>query len=189
MTVDENEAVVEYALRKRPHVRLVPTGIDFGKEGFTKFRGKTFDKSLSLTRRYFPHVHNVDGFYVAKFKVGKPAKTSGAFPRSRSGHPLVADPRAPPSPPAALNGHAANDGDATTVDLDETADDADATFDDAADEAILAEARRAQLKAKGRPASSARPAPGSRGAAEGDRSAIAPKKTTTVGKHGGGRGR
>ncbi|KAH7027854.1 NOL1/NOP2/sun family-domain-containing protein [Microdochium trichocladiopsis] len=71
VTVEENEEVVNYALRKRPNVRLVSTDLSFGREGFTSYRGKNFDASLKLTRRYYPHAYNVDGFYVAKFqKVG-----------------------------------------------------------------------------------------------------------------------
>lgn len=68
VAVDENEAVVDYALRKRPNVKLVDTGLQIGKEGFTSFRGKHFNPKISLTRRYYPHTYNVDGFYVAKFK-------------------------------------------------------------------------------------------------------------------------
>lgn len=68
VAVDENEAVVDYALRKRPNVKLVDTELAIGKEGFTLYRGKTFNPKLSLTRRYYPHTYNVDGFFVAKFK-------------------------------------------------------------------------------------------------------------------------
>ncbi|KAG5991972.1 hypothetical protein E4U43_003893 [Claviceps pusilla] len=82
VTIEENEQVVQYALSRRPNVRLVDTGLAFGKDGFTSFMGKKFDASLRLTRRYYPHTYNVDGFYVAKFKKIGPSPAKGSGPGS-----------------------------------------------------------------------------------------------------------
>ena len=135
VTVEENEQVVEYALRKRSNVRLVETGLTFGVEGFTSYMGKKFNPKMKMARRYYPHAFNVDGFFVAKFK------------------------KIGPSPSAVAGGHPATATQNKEIEMDisgrEPTDDEEINgndfggFDEDEDEAYMERARRRLLKKKG----------------------------------------
>ena len=67
ISVEENEWVVDYALKNR-FVKLVETGLEVGEPGMSSFKEKRFHPTLRLAKRIYPHVHNMDGFFVAKLR-------------------------------------------------------------------------------------------------------------------------
>ena len=139
VTVEENEQVVQYVLNKRPNVRLVSTGLIFGKEGFVKYQSKRFHPSMKETRRYYPHAYNVDGFFVAKFKKTGPApanavKAQGSAEDKKQSHSVPVE---------------VEDVEVVDAGAEEDEDSGFAGFDDDEDEKIIERSLNKQLRRKG----------------------------------------
>ncbi|KPI90347.1 putative Nucleolar protein [Leptomonas seymouri] len=100
--VEEDEAVVDFALKRRD-VQVVEMGLPFGRPGFTKYRHHRYHDSLELSRRYFPHVHNMDGFYVCKLKKISDGASTVSEAAAHGGKPAAA---AATSSKKRLNGEA-----------------------------------------------------------------------------------
>ncbi|KIW45880.1 ribosomal RNA small subunit methyltransferase B [Exophiala oligosperma] len=140
VTVEENEGVVQYVLRKRPNVKIVDTGLgNFGSEGFKTYMNKKFDDKMPLTRRYFPHRENVDGFFVCKLKkTGPTPKNAGQANGSGEAEANT----------SMVNGHKdKSDTDGETA--EDAADDGFGGFDDEEDQKYIAQAEKKWLKARG----------------------------------------
>ncbi|SOS79332.1 RNA methyltransferase, putative [Plasmodium sp. gorilla clade G1] len=65
ISVEENEQVINYILKKRD-VNLLPTNINIGDPGITQYRKKQFSSKISLCKRIYLHKHNHDNFFIAK---------------------------------------------------------------------------------------------------------------------------
>lgn len=145
VTVEENEMVVQYALRKRPNMKIVDTGLgNFGLPAFTSFMGKKFNPEMRLARRYYPHTYNVDGFFVCKLQ------KTGPTPKDAAG-----------KAGAGVNGGQAADADDQDIEMGETGDigngmrngaakDDFGGWDNEEDNVYLERAERRQLRKKGK---------------------------------------
>jgi ribosomal RNA methyltransferase Nop2 len=147
VTVEENEQVVQYALNKRPNVKLVETGLVFGKEGFTKIGGKIFHPSMKMTRRYYPHAYNVDGFFVAKFKKIAPTPANAVL----AGGVSIKGKSTPSSKLSSSKPVEEEYVDKRPVPENDDEEDSDfGGWDDDEDQVYMERAERAQMRRKGK---------------------------------------
>ena len=138
VAIEENEMVIQYALSRRSNIQIEDTGLTFGVDGFVSYMGKKFDPKMKLTRRYYPHTYNVDGFFVCKMKKTGPG-------------PKNAGTTAVPAIVKEANGHEADQvSEVTAVDGEEVQHSDFGGWDDDADAVYLDRARKKVLRRKGR---------------------------------------
>lgn len=63
---EENEYVVDDILKRHPEISIVPIPIEFGSPGYPEPYGVKLNTSLKLARRFLPHLHNSEGFFLCK---------------------------------------------------------------------------------------------------------------------------
>lgn len=63
---EENEIIVDRMVR-RFGVKVEP--VKYGSEGLVSFGGTEFDRSVRNARRFYPHLHDTTGFFVARMVV------------------------------------------------------------------------------------------------------------------------
>lgn len=130
--IDEDEMVVDYALRNR-NVKLEKIEVSVGEEGLTSFKDKRFHPTMNLTKRFYPHVHNMDGFFVSRLrklgneKAATPAVVKGLAVAESEMDEGVIKPETTP-----------------------VLEDGATPFTNSEDERIIAEGRRHALRKKGK---------------------------------------
>ncbi|XP_042218520.1 25S rRNA (cytosine(2870)-C(5))-methyltransferase-like [Homarus americanus] len=72
--VEENEAVVSYALSER-NVMLVPIDLPFGKAGLVTHQDYRFRESMKSCRRIYSFRHNIQGIFLAKMRKLSPGES------------------------------------------------------------------------------------------------------------------
>lgn len=143
VAVDENEAVVAYALRKRPNVKVVDTALPFGREGFVRHAGKVFPDGMKLARRFYPHVYNVDGFFVCKLrKVGPTLAIHSHVASARGDKQMVGGTDAETTP-------VEGDGPAAPATDDDDAASDFGGFDEEEDRAMIEQHHRKAMRRRG----------------------------------------
>ncbi len=63
---EENEYVVDAVLQRHPEMRVVEIQPEFGSPGYIEPYGVSLNSSLSKARRFLPHLHGTEGFFICK---------------------------------------------------------------------------------------------------------------------------
>lgn len=62
---EEDELVVDWALKKFPDLKVIPLNIENGDSGTTKWNDEALEPAIAGTRRFWPHKTGMEGFFIA----------------------------------------------------------------------------------------------------------------------------
>lgn len=63
---EENEMIIEYLINQNKNARIEP--LRFGLPGLTNFDKYQFTSDMVNTGRFYPHIHDTSGFFIAKIR-------------------------------------------------------------------------------------------------------------------------
>jgi NOL1/NOP2/sun family putative RNA methylase len=63
---EENEYIVDDILKRYPEMRVAPIPLEFGTPGYSEPFGVDLDESMKLAKRFLPHLHGSEGFFICK---------------------------------------------------------------------------------------------------------------------------
>lgn len=65
---EENEMIIDELLRNNKESSIEIEPIKYGVNGLTEFNNHQFKRELRNTKRFYPHIHNTNGFFIAKLR-------------------------------------------------------------------------------------------------------------------------
>ena len=65
---EENEMIIDEIVRNNKEGGIEIEPVKYGINGLTEFGNHQFKKELSITKRLYPHIHNTNGFFIAKLR-------------------------------------------------------------------------------------------------------------------------
>ena len=65
---EENEYIVDDILKHHPEMEIVRITHDFGSPAYSEPYGIRLSETLKLARRFLPHLHGTEGFFICKLR-------------------------------------------------------------------------------------------------------------------------